>query len=151
MQVLTQLAMYYKCGTSVVLSDGIVSEQLLLAKLRSYTQLAIRSAQSYWLALSGVTTLINVYYIVVTSEPYLSKQEFDSLRDQLAKSVVEKLFLLNNICLINFRGFHCPQIFLMTNYFQTTVCLVNVLFLGLFYPVFSSSLFSETHQWYSGP
>ena len=53
MQELTQLAMYYKRGTSVVSSDGIISEQLLLANLHSYTQLAIGSTKSYWLTLSG--------------------------------------------------------------------------------------------------
>ena len=30
------VAMYYKRNTSVVLSDGIISEQLLLSKLHSY-------------------------------------------------------------------------------------------------------------------
>ena len=120
MQALMQLAMYYKRDTLVVSSDGMV-EQLMLAKLRSQVQCLELLASTVW---HSEMILINVQHnIVVTSKPYLSKQQLDSLRDRPTKSVVEKLFLLKIIRAINFHGFHCLQKFYNNELFPTTVLI----------------------------
>ena len=119
MQALMQLAMYYKRDTLVVSSDGM-EEQLMLAKLRSQVQRLELLASTVW---HSEMILINVQHIVVMSEPYLSKQQLDSLRDRPTKSVVEKLFLLKIIRAINFHGFHCLQKFYNNELFPTTVLI----------------------------
>ena len=62
------------------------------------------------------------------SEPYLSKYEFYSLRDQPAKSVVERLFLLKVILVINHCGFHCPLKLLNNELFPNYGIFVYVYF-----------------------
>ena len=119
MQALTYLTVYYKRDTVVVSSNGMV-EQLMLAKLHSQVQRLELLASTVW---HSEMILINVQHIVVRSEPYLSKQELDSLRDRPTKSVVEKLFLLKIIRAISFCGFTAHDNFLIMNYFQTTVLI----------------------------
>ena len=119
MQALTYLTVYYKRDTVVVSSNGMV-EQLMLAKLHSQVQRLELLASTVW---HSEMILINVQHIVVRSEPYLSKQELDSLRDRPTKSVVEKLFLLKIIRAISFCGFTAHDNFLIMKYFQTTVLI----------------------------
>ena len=70
---------------------------------------------------------------------------------RFTKSVVEKLFLLKIICVINFRGFHCPRKFLTTNYFQSTVYHIYCLSFMVknFCCFMSLSLFHETSSYYN--
>ena len=108
MQALTQLPI---CIANVTLRQFQVMESFensccLRSYVASYQQRLELPVSTFW---RSEKTLINVQHIVVTSEPYLSKQEFDSLRDRPAKSVVEKLFLLKIIRVINFCKFHCPR------------------------------------------